>query len=218
MDSSPEGQTTDVAEAEPPAAARIGRSRRPARPWPPPQGQWTFADYAGLPDNGFRYEVIHGGLYMSPASRPRHQRAVTRLAHALGTHLERHPIGEVYVAPIDVILPDLAEPVQPDVIFVAAERQAIVSDSRVEAAPDLVVEVLSKATARRDRTLKFALYAQAGVREYWIVDAEPATRSIEVYVLRGDAYALAGAFGPGETVGSEVLPGCGVAVDRVCPE
>lgn len=72
MDSSPEGQTTDVAEAEPPAAARIGRSRRPARPWPPPQGQWTFADYAGLPDNGFRYEVIHGGLYMSPASRPRH--------------------------------------------------------------------------------------------------------------------------------------------------
>jgi Uma2 family endonuclease len=184
--------------------------------WPPPQGRWTYADYARLADVGFRYEVIQGDLYMSPAPRPRHQRVVKRLAHRLDTFLESQPLGEVFISPIDVILPDLADPVQPDLVFVSADRVHIVSEARIEAPPDLIVEVLSSRTAARDRTLKFDVHARAGVREYWIIDPEPDARTIEVYVLRGDAYALAATFGPGDVTRSEVLPGCALPVDDVC--
>lgn len=191
---------------------------RPAPPayWPPPQGRWTYADYARLPDNGFRYEVIHGALIMSPAPRPHHQRVVKRLALAIERHLEAQPSGELFLAPIDVILPGLADPVQPDLAFVAAERLGIVSETRIEAEPDLVVEVVSPGSEARDRRLKFGLYAQAGVREYWIVDPSVDSSRIEVYVLRGHAYALAGSFGPSEAALSEVLEGFAVRVDTVC--
>jgi Uma2 family endonuclease len=193
----------------------VTRSSLQTSRWPPPQGEWTFADYARLPDNGMRYEVIQGDLHMNPAPRPRHQRIVLDLSVILHQFVGSRDLGEVYVAPIDVILPDLASPVQPDVLFVAADRLDIIKDEFVEGAPDLIVEVLSPGNPLYDRRTKFQLYARAGVREYWIVD--PETRTIDVFVLRGRAYAPLGSFGPGEQARSEVLSDLTVRVSEVCP-
>ena len=171
---------------------------------PPPDGAWTFDDYARLPDNGFRYEVIDGALVMSPAPLVRHQTTFRQLFKHLVRHVERRRLGEVWSAPIDVVLGDRATPVQPDIVFVARERLHIVGRERIEGAPDLVVEILSRSTAARDRGLKFDLYAASGVREYWLAD--PDERTLEVYVLRGQAYAPLGSYRPGEVAASELLP------------
>ena len=188
----------------------------PARRWPPPQGEWTYADYARLPDNGMRYEVIQGELYMVPAPRPKHQRAVASLYGRLWEYLQRQPAGEAFFSPIDVILSDLATPVQPDMLFIANDRLHIIKEDSIEGAPDLIVEVISPGNPMHDRRTKFQLYARAGVREYWIVD--PEARTIDIYVLRGQAYAPLGSFGPEEYTCSEVLADFAVGVSEICPD
>jgi len=208
---------TSKADAMTTGAKVVSRDMAPESYLPPLSGEWTYEDYARLPDNGFRYEVIRGALYMSPAPRPDHQRAAFNLAYHIRTFLEANPVGEVLIAPIDVVLPGLATPVQPDLVFVSADRSEIVSRQRVEAPPDMIVEVSSPGTVERDRRIKFEVYAAAGVREYWIVDPTPASCSIEVYVLRDEANALLGQFGPDDTVRSEVLRGFGVRAGDVCP-
>jgi Uma2 family endonuclease len=184
------------------------------RAWPP-QGQWTYEDYCRLPNDGWIYEVIEGELYISPARQTRHQRSGGRIFALFLNFAEEQDAGEPYISPIDVILPGLATPVQPDVIFVSKERSEIIKEDRIEGAPDIVVEVLSPGNWLVDRREKFRVYAKAGVREYWIVD--PKVRTIELFCLRGSTYALIGKNGVGETVRSEVLPGFEVKVEAVCP-
>lgn len=199
------GTMTRTADRSAAAAAPASRPPNGHDAWaPPPDGAWTYDDYARLPDNGFRYEVIDGALVMSPAPLVRHQSTFRQLFKVLVRHVERHRLGEVWSAPIDVVLGDRATPVQPDIVFVAQSRLHIVGRERIEGAPDLVVEILSRSTAARDRGLKFDLYAASGVREYWLVD--PDERSLEVYVLRGQAYAPLGSYRPGEVAASELLP------------
>ena len=181
--------------------------------WPPPQGEWTYEDYARLPDNGFRYEVIRGELYMSPAPSVSHQRTVTAFIHHLTNHLNQYQVGECFTSPIDVNLPDLTSPVQPDVVFVSNDKADIIQENTIEGAPDLVIEVLSPGTARYDRKTKFETYAQAGVNEYWLAD--PNSFIIEVYVLRGQAYALLDKFGREDEARSEVLSGFVVPVKDI---
>ena len=96
----------------------------------PAQGDWTYDDYARLPDKGNRYEVIKGDLYMSPVPRPKHQRVSLDLAVELQLHVKEQGLGEIYEAPIDVILPERATPVQPDILFIAKERLGIAKASR----------------------------------------------------------------------------------------
>jgi Uma2 family endonuclease len=187
---------------------------RPEHEWPP-QGKWTYEDYCRLPEDGWTYEVIEGELYMSPAPLTRHQRCKGNLFAAFWNFSGEHDVGMVLDAPTDVILSELATPVQPDIIFVVKERLDIVKDERVEGAPDIVVEVLSPGNWLLDRREKFKVYAKAGVREYWIID--PHARTIELFCLRGSAYELIGKYGVGETVRSEVLPGFEVNVEEVCP-
>ncbi len=187
---------------------------RPEHEWPP-QGKWTYEDYCRLPEDGWTYEVIEGELYMSPAPLTIHQRCKLKFAATFLSFAEDHDAGMVLDAPTDVLLPGLASPVQPDVIFVSKERLDIVKDERVEGAPDIVVEVLSPGNWLLDRRDKFKVYAKAGVREYWIVD--PHARTIELFGLRGSMYALIGKYVAGETVQSEVLPGFEVKVEDVCP-
>jgi Uma2 family endonuclease len=112
-------------------------------------------------------------------------------------------------------MPGKAEPVQPDLVFVAAERLDIVTQRAIEGVPDLVVEVLSPSNWLDDRRTKFALYAEIGVREYWIVD--PDERTVEVFSLQEGRYALRGRFGPDETLRSDLLPGFEVAVGDLFP-
>lgn len=204
--------------AKPKSVSRQARARsQPTeRYWPPLQGDWTYEDYARLPDNGMRYEVIEGNLYMSPAPRPRHQIAVGRLLVTLMIYLDANALGEVLTSPIDVRFPKAADPVQPDIVFIPAERRDMIQEKWIEGVPDLLVEALSPTRPGNDRRIKFDAYARAGVPEYWIVD--PEARTIEVYVLRGEAYALLAAFGAEEEIRSEVLPGFTVKVGAVCPK
>jgi Uma2 family endonuclease len=184
------------------------------REWPP-QGEWTYEDYRRLPDDGWIYEVIKGELYMSPAPTPIHQENKGNLFAELRDYGRKHDAGKAYDAPIDVILPGLANPVQPDVLFIVKERLHIVKKGRIEGAPDVIVEVLSPWNWNVDRREKFTTYARAGVREYWIVD--PRARTIELFFLRDGTYSLIGKYGVGETVRSEVLKGFEVKVEEVCP-
>ncbi|MCA9970544.1 MAG: Uma2 family endonuclease [Anaerolineales bacterium] len=188
-------------------------THRNVQHWPP-QGAWTYSDYARLPDSGVRYEVIQGDLFMSPAPSTRHQSASFALAVALHLHVKENGLGRVFEAPIDVLLPELASPVQPDVLFIAASRLAIVKEKFIDGVPDLIVEVLSPGNPDHDRRTKFNLYAQAGVTEYWIVD--PDACRADVYALRGHAYVPFGSFGPEDTAQSELLPDFRVPLRDVC--
>jgi Uma2 family endonuclease len=184
--------------------------RLPAREqdWPA-QGEWTYEDYSRLPDDGRRYEIIEGVLYVTAA--PNFD-TVGEIFAALRTYVREHQLGIVISAPFEVHLPDVARPVQPDVLFIASERAPRPGAADFTGAPDLIIEVLSQSTARTDRLVKFGAYERAGVREYWLAD--PRTRSVEVYFLSEDGtYEMAGHYTPGETVTSAVLSALALPVD-----
>ncbi len=140
----------------------------------------SYEDYALIPDDGRRHEVLGGHHVVSPALRTRHQRLVGDLAAKLRQHVRRHALGQVFVAPFDVLL-SAHDIVQPDLLFVSDARLAIVNDANCAGAPDLVVEVLSASTRRRDLVDKRLLYERARVAEYWAVD--PDVDSVLVFRL-----------------------------------
>jgi Uma2 family endonuclease len=145
---------------------------------------WSYAEYARLPDDGNRYEVIAGELVVSPAPRTIHQEVSARFFLALRTFAtSQHKLGTVLYAPIDVLFGE-GDYMQPDLIFVREDREDISTERGIEGPPDLVVEVLSPSTAVRDRGIKRERYAFYGVPEYWIVDAD--ARHVEVYRLQDD--------------------------------
>lgn len=183
--------------------------------WWPPQGEWTYEDYARLPDDGRRYEVIGGNLHVSPAPTPEHQQTDAELMYALMAFFKRYDLGRVYSAPIDVLLPDLTSPVQPDIIVIMKEQLSIVKQRRIEGVPDLVIEILSPGSVAYDRRTKYDLYAEAGVKEYWIVD--PGNCTAEVFVLRGSVYVPFGYFGRDGILQSELLPDLRIPLADICP-
>src|SRR6266516_2454626 len=124
----------------------------------PGQGRWTYKDYASLPDNGLRYEIINGVLFMTPSPSGAHQDAVLEIAAYLRDHVKRAGIGVVRLAPFDV---ELAQNVvvQPDVLVVLNEHRDRIAENRIIGAPDLVVEVSSPGTATYDRNNKYYAYA-----------------------------------------------------------
>ena len=111
---------------------------------------------------------------MFPSSREIHQYILGRLFLRLGAFIYGRNLGKVYCSPFDVVLSD-TDVVQPDLLFVSSGRESIITPENIQGAPDLVVEILSPATAARDRTLKLDLYARHGVQEYWIVDPDAKT-------------------------------------------
>ena len=138
--------------------------------------QWTADDLQELPDDGNRYEVIDGELFVSPAPSLNHQEAVARLHRILADFLDRQRIGHAYLAPADVTFSP-GRSVQPDVFVVP-----LVNGRRPRAFSEIkrllvAVEVLSPATARADRVAKRRLFREEGVAEYWIVD--PDSRTVE---------------------------------------
>lgn len=141
----------------------------------------TYEDYCLLPNDGKRYEVIEGELFVTPPPIPRHQRAVTRLTTELASFVKNHRLGEVFVSPIDVVFSEY-DVVEPDVVFISRARASIVKEKFISGAPDLVVEVISETTAKVDRAAKLKLYARFGVQEYWIID--PGNQSAEIYRLQ----------------------------------
>ena len=171
----------------------------------------TFADYLETSDDE-RYELLNGELVMPPAPLTGHQMISIALASRLYLYVEQKGLGTVVAAPIDVVLSD-TDVVQPDVLFVSNERSHIVTRENIRGAPDLVVEILSPATAERDRTIKLDLYAQHGVQEYWIVDPDAKTITV---LLRGESrFEVSGIYGEGQSLRSPILAGFSVDLEAV---
>ncbi|MBV8517386.1 MAG: Uma2 family endonuclease [Acidobacteria bacterium] len=131
----------------------------------------TYEDYCDLPDDGKRYEIIDGELYVNPAPNLKHQRVIVNLVLALGFFVRDHKLGDVYVAPTDVVL-SKTDVVQPDVLFITNENADRLTRANVQGAPDLAIEVLSESNRRHDEVIKRKRYEGFGVAEYWIVDPE----------------------------------------------
>lgn len=145
----------------------------------------TYEDYAAIPSDRNRYEILNGVLSVTPAPTTFHQDAAFNLAAILRQHVRRNRLGKVMVAPTDVLL-SAHNVVQPDILFVSAERLAIVEPANIKGAPDLVIEVLSPTTAVNDLNVKRQVYAEHGVLHYWIVD--PIQRVVTAHTLVGEAF------------------------------
>ncbi len=153
----------------------------------PPAGEiiLTYDDYAALPNDGKRYEIIEGDLFVTPAPRPKHQKAIGNLYWILRAYLQDYPIGDLYLSPIDLILSH-TNIAQPDLLFLSAKKLHLVSERGIEGPPDLIVEVLSPTTEKTDRETKSRLYAKFGVPHYWLID--PETKQLEMFRLSGKQY------------------------------
>ncbi|MEA2570212.1 MAG: hypothetical protein QOI24_2213 [Acidobacteriota bacterium] len=164
----------------------------------------TYEDYVRMPDDGQRYELIDGELFVVPAPNSPHQFAILNIAAALHGYLLREGGGRVAMAPLDVILSP-ANVVQPDVLFVRDQNASRIEFRGVVGAPDLVVEALSNSTKRRDETVKRELYERFGVTEYWIVD--PAAKTVKVLRLAGARYETVAELRDNDTLTSPQFPG-----------
>ncbi len=133
--------------------------------------------YKILPE-GAPYQLIEGELVITPAPNPKHQIILGRIFRHLSDYCDEKEMGIVLVSPIDVYL-DSENAFQPDIIYIARDRQHIIKEDGIYGAPDLVIEILSPSTAGYDLKEKFRVYERSGVREYWIVD--PEMRSVEIY-------------------------------------
>lgn len=181
---------------------------------PRPLTYQAFREMDFPEEDSFLYELINGALVKKSAPSVQHQRAVRNFYDSLSAFVRVQRAGEVLFAPVDVKLSDHNAP-QPDLLFIRTERLSIIQEEAgfVDGAPDLVVEVMSPSTAKRDRIDKMKLYAEYGVLEYWIVD--PLNKSIEVYRLRESAYALQHFAESGDTAGSGILAGFSISVDAI---
>lgn len=147
---------------------------------------YTYEDYAKLPE-GAPYQLIGGELVMVPAPIPYHQYVSGNIYDAIREFVKKNDLGQVYYLPIDVYFEEV-ETYQPDIIFISTERLNIIGEKRIEGAPDLVVEILSPASAYYDLRKKFRVYEKYGVKEYWIVD--PEEKFIEIYQNEGGQFKL----------------------------
>ena len=146
----------------------------------------TYEDYCLIPEDLNRHEILDGEHFVNPAPRPGHQRALLVLALQFEVQLPR---GLVYIAPCDLHLTEV-DVLQPDLMVLSPDRRHIVTETKVEGAPNLVVEILSPSTSSLDRNLKKARYARGGVPEYWIMDLDE--RVVEQFVLKGEEYRFLG--------------------------
>lgn len=167
-------------------------------------------DIWDAPDDQYRYEVIDGDLYMTPAPGWGHQLGLMKLSLLVGNWVYGQGLGYVVQAPVGVVL-DEENGVQPDLIHISQQRSNIISERGVEGSPDLVVEVLSPSTAARDRGIKMRRYAAAGVPHYWLLDS--LARAIEAYGLGEQGYELLGTFGPGTVFRPDLFPGLDIPID-----
>jgi Uma2 family endonuclease len=138
----------------------------------PARVKLTYDDFLLFPDDGRRHELIDGEHYVTPSPNVRHQWILGTLHMLMRAWLESHPVGRVFMAPLDVVFTNF-DVVEPDLLFVSTGRAAdILTAKHVTGAPDIVVEIGSPSTRKRDETIKRQLYERGGVSEYWIVDPD----------------------------------------------
>ena len=174
----------------------------------------TYADYVALPNDGKRYEIHDGELSVTPAPGRTHQRLVLELGSLLNAHVKARSLGEIDIAPFDVILDDTSI-VQPDVVYIARDRSGVVSERGVDGAPTLAIEIMSPSTVQIDRGTKLQLYARHRVPHYWIVD--PVARTVEAYTLRSGAYELSVRVAGDEALRAEPYPDLEILLASLWP-
>jgi len=134
--------------------------------------EWTYRDLVALPDDHLRHELIDGEHLVTPSPNTSHQTISLNLVRLLLPYLDEHRAGQLLCAPFDVKL-SLFTVLVPDLVYFTADRFAhVVNEKHATAAPDLVIEILSPGTRRRDKGRKRAVYDREGAQEYWIVDPE----------------------------------------------
>jgi Uma2 family endonuclease len=163
----------------------------------------SYADLQQAPEDGRRYELYNGEVFVVPAPIPRHQRVVQNLEVRLLSYVQSRG-GLVLASPIDIVFSEF-DVVQPDIVFFCRDRVQLVDPDRaIRDAPDLGVEVLSPSTAATDRGKKMQMLARYGVPEYWLVD--PLARTLEIYRLSADAYALEQIASEDDIARSQIIP------------
>jgi Uma2 family endonuclease len=179
-----------------------------------PDRRLTYDDFLLLPDDGLRHEIIDGLHYVTPCPSLRHQDLVGRLHLALGNHLATHPgIGRVFLSPLDVVF-TIHDVVEPDLLLVASDQRAIMTEKNIQGAPAIVVEVVSKSTRSRDERIKKELFDRGGVREYWIVD--PDRRHVVVHRRNSGGFnARTLAAAEDAVLTTPLLPGFSVSIPEL---
>ncbi|MEK7468706.1 MAG: Uma2 family endonuclease [Planctomycetota bacterium] len=174
----------------------------------------TVADYMALPIE-WGVELIDGVFYdVTPAPGARHQRAALRLAAFLEGRVRRRKLGEVFISPFDVVLSKRTV-VQPDVVFIAKAHLDRLKE-RLEGAPDIAIEFLSKAHREHDLKRKKDLYLRHKLPEYWIGDPDLGT--IEILERAGGRWISRGVFGADGILRSPLLPGIAIPLSAVFGE
>jgi Uma2 family endonuclease len=182
---------------------------------PSPGVKLTYDDFVQFPDDGMRHELIDGEHYVTPSPNTKHQTLSINLTVLIGSWLERNPIGQLFHAPFDVVFSNF-DVVEPDLLYLSNARAAdALTPQHVRGVPELVIEIASPGTRKRDETVKRRLYERAGVSEYWVVDPEIDT--VRVYRLEGEAFArvIELAADAGDIVTSALLPGLEIPLSRV---
>ena len=184
---------------------------------PRPGVKLTYDDFVLFPDDGKRHELIDGEHYVTPSPNMKHQSVCSNLHGLIWSFLREHPFGKVYPAPLDVVFSHF-DVVEPDLLFVRNERREVLTPKNVQGAPDLVVEVGSPRTRRRDEKLKHQLYERFDVTEYWVVD--PDIDVVRVYRLESGKYTRAQelSLDHGDVLTTPLLPGLELPLSTIFAE
>jgi Uma2 family endonuclease len=175
----------------------------------------TYDDFLLFPDDGKRHELIDGEHYVTPSPNIRHQRISGKLYLLIGSWLEANPIGQLFYAPLDVVFSNF-DVVEPDLLYMSnARAQEVLTEKHVSGVPELVIEIGSRGTRKRDETVKRRLYERVAVDEYWIVD--PAIDAIRVFRRSGGAFGRPQELSAeaGDALETPLLPGLTIPLARI---
>jgi Uma2 family endonuclease len=182
---------------------------------PSPGVKLTYDDFVQFPDDGLRHELIDGEHYVTPSPNTKHQTVSINLTVLIGSWLEHHPIGRLFHAPFDVVFSHY-DVVEPDLLYLSNARAAdALTPKHVRGVPELVIEIGSPGTRKRDETVKRRLYERTGVTEYWIVD--PDRDTVLVYRREGDTFSRVSELSAEDAavLTTSLLPGLEIPLARV---
>lgn len=180
-----------------------------------PDVKLTYRDFVRFPDDGRRHELIDGEHYVTPCPNTSHQAILGNLFLLIGNWLEEHPIGRVFFAPFDVVF-SFFDIVEPDLLYLShARAEQVLTRRNLHGAPELVVEIASEGTRKRDATVKRQLYERMAVSEYWLVD--PEIGAVRIYRHTGARFALPIELSreANDVLSTPLLPGLEMSLARI---
>jgi Uma2 family endonuclease len=175
----------------------------------------TYDDFVQFPDDGLRHELIDGEHYVTASPNTTHQRISINLTVLIGSWLEGNPVGELFHAPFDVVFSSF-DVVEPDLLYLSNARAGdALTPLHVRGVPELVIEIGSPSTRKRDETIKRHLYERTGVSEYWIID--PEIDAVRVYRREGEMFGRVVELlaDTDDVLTTPLLPGLELALSRV---